>query len=125
MGELWIIEPNGNLISKTVNHEKNERHAKALKEYIIDNQLNVELDDAIYNLGITMAKIGYCIIDIDSENIVLFLPFLITKEQKNTIKKHLHFLKNYPILYVDVADEINTYSHDKALTKIYKKIKEK
>ena len=126
MGELWIIEFNGNLIRTKIDHSKGERHIKAIKHYVDSNELEIITDDSIYNSSIIMAQHNYCIVDIDSENILIYLPDNMNVEQKQTLKSYLELFNNHPLRYIDVAnDEIKTHRNDSALTHIYIKIKRK
>lgn len=125
MGELWIIDSNGNLNRTKIDNSKGERHIKALRQYIDSNKLDIIIDDSIYNSSIIMARNNYCIVDIDSENILIYLPSDMQIEQMQTLKPYLKLFINYPIRYIEVTDEIKSYKKDTALTQIYKKLKRK
>lgn len=66
------------------------RHYEKIVDYIIDNDLSIEVDDvkSSYKLSIELARQNHCVILTEGNIKIIFLPLNVTEEQYKWFKEN-------------------------------------
>lgn len=112
----------------------NAKHYMMINEYIKANDLQLERKDSVYLQGIALALREYSVIIIDSNEIIVYLPLILTKEQYAWFIKYREDIIKMNINIVSIEYKNNDYefkhinnhsNSEKAINKLYSELDKK
>lgn len=136
MKEVIIIPKEGE-DSKLYYREKFDsftKHYTKVNKYIKDNNIPIEEKNSIYLLGVSLALRDFCIIDIDNNEFVVYLPLKLTKKQYDWFIKYKDSIIHMDVNVVSIEYEDNEYmirhidkntSKQNSVNRLYKEIEKK
>lgn len=99
MGEVYIIERDGNVKFYKLSEEDNY-HSSYFKKYIKENNIDINEDNLTsYEYGIRLSKIGLLSIIVENRNMLIFVPEIISNDQFNWLINRKKALINFCISY--------------------------
>lgn len=110
------------------------RHYMKINDYIRNNNLSIGERDSAYLQGIALALREYCTLIIDSNDLIIYLPLTLTKEQYDWFIKYREKIIKLNINIVSIQytngdyefKHINNHNcSEKAINKLYNEIDKK